>query len=126
MQAVIAIIGMLIVVEGILFMINPMLMRKFIDFFLQGKLIYIAGVVRVVLAVIFLVFANQCVHSWIIIIFGVAFLIGAIFIFAVNIDKLKNMLRWWKLQKDYLIRSVGLIASVLGLLIVYGAIIQWP
>lgn len=126
MHAIITAIGALIVVEGILFIINPLLMRKLIEFFIKGKLIYIAGVIRVILAILFLTLASQCAHPWLIILFGIAFLIGAIVIFALELEKIKNMLRWWLTQKDYMIRIVGSIAAILGLLIIYGSIIKWP
>lgn len=126
MQALIALIGIFVVFEGILFLARPDMLKKVLSFFMEGKRLYAGGVIRAVLSVLFLTLANKCVHSWLIIIFGIIFLVGAIFIFSMELRKLKKMLNWWFSQKDYIIRLVGIAAMLIGLLIVYGAIIQWP
>lgn len=126
MQGIIAAIGLLIVLEGILFLINPELLKKMINFFIKGKLIYIGGVIRVILAILFLTIASKTSHPWITVIFGIVFIIGAIVIFAVDLEKLKTMLRWWLKQPDSMIRIVGTMALIIGLIIFYGSIINWP
>ena len=126
MQALIALIGIFIMLEGVLFIARPDMLKKTLSFFIEGKRLYAGGVIRLILAVLFLIIANRCAHSWLIIIFGIIFLLGAIFIFSMELHRLKKMLRWWLGQKAYVIRLVGIAAMLIGLLIVYGAIIQWP
>ncbi len=126
MQALIALIGIFIMLEGVLFIARPDMLKKTLSFFIEGQRLYAGGVIRLILAVLFLIIANRCAHSWLIIIFGIIFLLGAIFIFSMELHRLKKMLRWWLGQKVYMIRLVGIAAMLIGLLIVYGAIIQWP
>jgi uncharacterized protein YjeT (DUF2065 family) len=126
MHAIIAVVGALIIVEGILFMTNPLLLDKLINFFLIGKRIYLGGVLRAVLTAIFLILARQCAHPWIIIIFGLVFMIGAIVIFALDPEKLKSILRYWLTQKILLKRLIGFIAFLIGLLLIYASVIKWP
>lgn len=126
MQALIALIGILIASLGLFFVVRPNMFRRTLNFFLKVNWLYAFGAMRVVFGIIFLIFANKCVHSWLIIFFGIMLIVTSIVIFSLDTNKLKKTLRWWLKQNKVVIRLPATMAFIIGLLIAYGAIIQWP
>lgn len=125
MQALIALIGFLIASTGLLFAVRPDIFRKTLIFFIKGQRLYAFGAVRIAAGILFLILANKCVHPWLIIVLGIILIVSSIVIFAMELNKLKKQLSRLLGQKDYTIRFLGTIAMFIGLLVVYGAIIQY-
>jgi hypothetical protein len=112
MNVVIKIIGMVFVLIGIVYLIKPRVMRHLMEFFAQGNRLYFAGVIRFVLAVIFLVAARECRKPWVIFAFGILFLLGGLLIF------LAGPLEWWQKQSDLLFRVLALAALAVGVVVI--------
>ena len=81
MENIIKIIGIIIILIGILFLLSPDVMKKLMGFMKKGRRIYLAGLLRFALSVIFLLGAGECNYKWIIAAFGVLFLISGLLIF---------------------------------------------
>jgi len=96
-------------------------MKWLMDFFKQGKRIYLAGLTRFVLAVVFLVGARECKRSWVIFAFGILFLIGGLLIFILGPEKIKRVLDWWQKQSVLLLRVMAVLALVIGAVIIFSA-----
>ena len=60
MVVLIKAVGVLILTAGIVFFIYPQAAKKLFSFFRQGRRIYIAGVLRILFGVIFLMGASDC------------------------------------------------------------------
>ena len=73
MENVIKIVGIIIVLIGILFLLKPDVMKKLMGFMKKGRRIYLAGLLRFTLSVIFLLGASECNYKWIIAAFGILF-----------------------------------------------------
>jgi len=121
MDTVVKIIGIVFVFIGIVYLLKPGVLKSFVEFFKKGKRIYFVGLIRFVLAVIFLLAANQCKTSWVIIVFGILFMISGLLVFMLGAKRLKSILEWWQRQSSLLLRLMGLIALAVGAVIIYSA-----
>ena len=122
MDKVILVIGILVVLEGIMFMVRPDWLKKTMQFFLKGKMLYIGAVLRIVLGVVFLVSATSCPQMWVVIALGILFCGAGIGMFLIKLDKLKGLVNWF-LQRSLITLRLMMIAAVaLGGLIIWTAV----
>jgi len=121
MDIVVKIVGIVFVFVGIVYLLKPGVLKSFMEFFKKGKRIYFVGLIRFVLAVIFLLAANQCKRAWVIIVFGILFMISGLLVFTLGAKRLKSMLDWWQRQSFLLLRLMALIALAVGAVIIYCA-----
>ncbi len=121
MDIVIKIVGIVIVFLAALFLIKPDIMKRVFEFFKHGKRIYLAGLVRLVLAVVFLLAARECDITWVIAVFGILFLISGLSIFMIGAEKLKPMISWFQNKSTLLLRVMAVIVLAIGAIIIYSA-----
>jgi uncharacterized protein YjeT (DUF2065 family) len=123
MKIVIQSLGVVIVVAGIVYLLRPDIMKWLMGFFKQGKRIYFAGLIRLVLAVIFLLRAGspECEIRWVIAVFGILFLTGGLLIFILGPEKIRRLFDWCEKQPVLLLRAMSLIALAIGAIIIYSA-----
>ena len=114
-------LGIVFALIGILYLWKPEIFKWFIGFFKQGSRIYIAGIVRFILAVIFLVGARECRYFWVIFAFGIIFLLSGLLIFMLGPVKIRQMLEWYEKQSSILMRIIALIIIIVGTVVVYSA-----
>ena len=121
MDVVIKIVGIVFILVGIVYLLKPDVMKRLIEFFKKGKRIYLAGLIRLALAVIFLLGARECDITWVIVVFGVLFLISGLLIFMLGPEKLRTIFDWFQKQSLLVFRVIALIALALGAVIIYSA-----
>ena len=121
MEIIIKIVGIIIVLIGVLFLLYPGVMKKIMGFMKKGKRIYLAGLLRFTLSVIFLLGAGECYQKWIIAAFGILFLISGLLIFALGPEKIRQMLDWYENQPTPIFRVIAGIVLACGAVIVYSA-----
>jgi len=121
MDIVVKIVGIVIVFLAALFFIKPDITKHLFEFFKQGKRIYLAGLVRLALAVVFLLAARECDITWVIALFGILFLISGLSIFLIGAEKLKSMLGWFQNKSALFLRVMAVIILVIGAVIIYSA-----
>ena len=121
MDIVIKTLGILIALVGIIYFLRPDVMKWLMEFFKKGKRLYFAGLIRFALAVVFLVAARECKHSWVIFAFGILFIISGLLIFILGLEKLKSIIDWYQKQSVLLLRVVAVIALAIGAVIIYSA-----
>ena len=114
-------LGILFVLIGIVYLLRPDVMKWLIEFLKQGKRIYLAGLIRLALAVTFLLGARECKHFWVIFAFGILFLIGGVLIFILGPEKIRRILDWYQKQSVLLLRVLAVIALAIGAIIIYSA-----
>lgn len=117
----IRLIGVICVTAGIIYNIRPDIPRRLMAFLAKGRRIYLAGVLRFVMAVAFLVGAGDCRHKWVIVVFGIGFLISGLLAFTLGPKKLGPMLAWFTKQPDTIIRIFGAMALAIGTVICWCA-----
>jgi len=121
MDKVIIAIGVVFIAIAILFLLKPIVCNRLMEFFKKGKRIYFTGLVRLVLAVIFLISARECDITWVIAIFGILFLISGLLIFMLGPERIRRMVDWWQKQSALLLRVMAIIVLALGAVIIYAA-----
>ena len=121
MDIIVKIVGVVIIIAAIVYLLKPGVMKWLMEFFKQGKRIYFAGLIRLVLAVVFLLGARECDITWVIAAFGILFLISGLLIFILGLEKLKSIIDWYQKQSVLLLRVVAVIALAIGGVIIYSA-----
>lgn len=121
MDLAVKIVGVIFICIGLLFLSKPGAVRALTEFFAQGKRLYSSGVIRLVVAVLFLLSATKCTHPWIVGVFGIAFLLGGLTIFLAGPAKLTPVLTWFMGRSPVWSRIAGGVILVLGGVIVYAA-----
>jgi len=121
MDVVIKIIGIIIIVVGILYLLKPNLMKHLIAFFKKGKRIYLAGLIRLAFAIIFLLGARECDITWVIVAFGILFMVSGLLIFMLGPKKIKTIFEWFEKQPMLILRLIAIIALAMGGIIIYAA-----
>jgi uncharacterized protein YjeT (DUF2065 family) len=121
MVIVIRVIGIVFVFMTIVYFLKPDIMKSLMEFFKQGRRMYFAAMIRLVLAVVFLLAARQCSRFWVIFAFGVLFIISGLLIFILGLEKVRAYINWWQKQPLIFLRIMALIGLGLGALVIYSA-----
>jgi len=121
MDTVIKIIGIVFVVMTIVYLLKPDVMKWLMEFFKKGKRMYFAALIRFVLAVVFLLAARECDITWVIVVFGILFLISGLLIFILGPERIKSMIDWYQKQSVLLLRVMAVIGLAIGAIIIYAA-----
>jgi len=107
---------------SIILIIKPKVIKQLFAFFMKGKRIYLAAVLRLLIGVILLIAASpQCKSTWVIITLGIFFLIAGVMIFALGLEKTKSILNWWNNKPLIVLRLVSLIPIAIGILLLYAS-----
>jgi hypothetical protein len=121
MDIVIKIIGIVFVIMAIVCLLKPDVMKKIMEFFKGGKRIYFAGLVRLALAVVFLLSARECRRFWVIFVFGILFLLSGLLVFMIGAEKLRPVLGWFQSKSALFLRVMAVVILAVGALIIYSA-----
>ncbi len=121
MLTLVKLMGIVIVVAGIIFGLNPKAMKAYIAFWGPGKRLRIGAVLSFVIGFIFLLAAAQCRLTAVINIFGILAVIKGILLFILGPEKIKSMMNWWQQKSDLFIRLYALFALAMGALLIYSA-----
>lgn len=121
MVTAVEIIGIVIVCKGIFFLIKPNALKRLMAFAGQGRRLYVAGFLRLLIGGALLFAASQCKLPEVIIVLGILFLAGGIAIFAIPIEKIKFMVDWFNKKSLLALRFLGLAPLAIGVLLIYSA-----
>jgi len=121
MAVAVRVVGIVFVFASLVYLLKPDVMKRILEFFKKGKRLYIAGLIRFVLAIIFLLAARECDITWVIVVFGILFLIEGLLIFILGPEKLSGLLEWWQRQSFLFLRILAVVALAAGTIIIYAA-----
>ena len=121
MGKVILVIGIVFGVIGVLFVIKPEAAVKLMKVIMKGPLVYIPGVLRIALGVVFLVSVRECKIKWVILTFGVLMVVAGVVLLMVKPAKLRAFFEWWTKRSLWVIRVGGLLAVACGGVIAWAA-----
>jgi len=121
MDTVIKIIGVIIISIAIVFLVKPQVTRHLMEFFKKGNRIYLAGLVRFALAVVFLLAARECNKTWVILVFGILFLISGLLVFMLGPAKIGRMLDWYQKRPLIVSRLMAVLILAVGAIMIYAA-----
>ena len=121
MDIVIKSLGILIALMGIAYLLRPEIIKHLMNFFKKGRRIYLPGLLRFALAIVFFLGARECRYFWVIFASGIIFLTGGILIFALGPEKIRRILDWYQEQPMFIFRIIALIVLAFGAIIIYSA-----
>ncbi len=121
MNIIIKIIGVTFILLGIGFMLKPQAIKWMMKFMKQGKRIYLAGLLRFALAIVFLLGAEQARKKWVIAALGIIFLLGGLLIFVLGPEKIRRMFDWYEKQSNLLFRFLAVVVIALGAVVIFAA-----
>jgi hypothetical protein len=114
-------IAILLVVDAIIIITRPDFIKTYISIFAQGAKIYIAAVIKAALGIVFLFGATgKSTLPWLIIIFGILAIGGAVFIVAMP-HKARAMTNWLAHRSFFTIRCFAIVYLLIAAMLVYAA-----
>jgi len=114
-------LGIVVVVLGVIFLISPDAIKKYMDFWAKGKRIYPGGVLTFLIAIILLLAASEARLTWFVALLGILSLIKGILLFVLGPAKIILMINWWRTRSPLFLRLYALFALALGVLLIYSA-----
>ena len=114
-------LGILIALMGIVYLLRPEFIKRLMNFFKKGKRIYLPGVLRFALAIVFFLGARECRYFWVIFASGMIFLTGGLLIFTLGPERIRRILDWDQDQPILVFRIIALIVLAFGAIIIYSA-----
>jgi hypothetical protein len=117
---VIRLIGIICCGFGISSLFRPAILKKFLRFFKEGKRLYLAGLVRLVIGSIFLSGAPNCKIPAVLAILGLIIGISGILIFLFT-DRIKVLLNYIEPKPTWLFHLFSILIFGFGVLVLYSA-----
>ena len=114
-------LGIIFVLMGLAYLLRPAIIKKLMVFFKKGNRIYLPGLIRFALAIIFFVGARECRYFWIIFACGIIFLLSGLLIFMLGPEKIRRMFNWYENQPDMFFRVIALIVLIFGAIVILSA-----
>jgi uncharacterized protein YjeT (DUF2065 family) len=118
---VIKVIGTVIVVMGLVYLIKPQILKEIMRFFAKGGRLYLAALVRFALAIVFFLGARHCGIRWVIVMFGLIFLLSGLLIFMLGLQRARGIINWYQKQPIVIFRIMAIVVLIVGLIILYSA-----
>jgi len=121
MVVIVQIIGVVFMLIGILLLIKPKALNPLMQFIKKGKRIYLAAIIRITLAVIFLLAAGDCLVKEVIAVFGILFLLSGLMIFMLGPQKLRRIIELIQKRSPLFLRVLAAVVLAIGVAIAYSA-----
>lgn len=120
MVHIVWVVGLIITLCGITAVFKPNWMKKYITFISKGKLVYSAAALKVLMGIVFLIFATQCKWTGFIIAVGILSAVGATVFCMIPFIKITVYLTWWQNRPLWVYRLWGIAATVFGSALMFG------
>lgn len=121
MLILVKLFGIVLVALGVIFLINPEVIKKYAAFWTKGKRIYMGGILSLLIGIIFLLVASQTRLTWFVALFGILALIKGILLFVLGPAKIIAMINWWQARPPLVLRLYAFLVLALGVLLIYSA-----
>ncbi|MFA7676700.1 MAG: hypothetical protein WCY34_00855 [Candidatus Omnitrophota bacterium] len=114
-------IGILLVVAGAIFIAKPASMKKVMRFWMKKNRVYAAGVINILIGIIFLFAASGSSLPWFVVLVGIVSLIKGALSFIMGPAKIMALIDKIDKKPVKSLRSLAIVPLVLGILLVYAA-----
>ena len=112
-------IGALICAWGIAAVIRPDWIKRVVDFLVIGWRWRLSAAIKVVIGILFLVFARECRIPWVIIVFGILIAGGSLLVMTLEPVKVQKLMQFMQSRQLWVYRCWGVLAVIFGGLILY-------
>ena len=116
---IVAAIGMLIGVAGLVGVTNPSALLGFMNGFISQARLYVIAVIRLALGVVFLFAAPECKLTILVQITGVLALLSGITTAMIGEARARQMVEWFAAQPSNVLRLFSVAVIVFGAALVY-------
>ena len=114
-------LGIIITLMGVAYLLRPGMIKHLMNFFKKSGRIYLPGLLRLALAVVFFLGARECRYPWVIFASGIIFLTGGVLIFTLGPRRVRWLLDWYENQPMLVFRVIALVVLVFGAIIILSA-----
>jgi len=121
MIVTIRIIAIGLICMGLFFALRPQAMKSLMRFLGDGRRYYAVGVIRLVLAVLFLSAASEADVTWIMVVLGILFLVSGTLVFAMKASTVTGFISWYKSRPTWMLRLAALAIVIIGGLVLYAS-----
>ncbi len=119
MDIAVKIFAVAYMVLGILFLLKPIMIKRYMCFWRQEKRMKLAVILCFLFGAFFLLAASQCRVPLVLTILGVLSLMKGVTFLIIKFERVKVMLDWWGKRSPLALRLIGLTAAAFGVLIFY-------
>jgi uncharacterized protein YjeT (DUF2065 family) len=117
MLIVVKLVGIILAIMGIVFLISPGLMKRYVGSWQKDRRLKVVGLWRLLIGLIFILAAPRARLAGIIFALGILVLIKGIAIYVLKWEKVISMLKWWQSGPDTVMRFMSLLLLAVGALI---------
>ena len=121
MITLVRLFGIAIVVMGVIFLVNPDILKQYISFWKNKKRIQAGAIAAILCGMIFLRAASQCRLAWLITVFGIWSIIKGVLLLTIGQKKISAYMDWWNNKPASVARYLGIFAIAVGVLMIYSA-----
>ena len=121
MILIVNIMGVVMSLVGLTFLFKPSLMKKFVSFMKGTKKIYMIGILRLALGVIFIIAAPQANYAPVIMAIGILMVSSGILVFGLGLKRATAIMEWFLKMPDSNARLIAIVPILLGVLILFSA-----
>ncbi|MEA3328866.1 MAG: hypothetical protein U9Q08_03960 [Candidatus Omnitrophota bacterium] len=125
MVTLVRLFGVVMVACGVIFLISPDLMKKYIDFWTGArgiKRIYAGGVLSLLIGIFMLFAASECSVPEFVIFIGIWGIVKGIVLFILGgLKKLAPIFNWYTTRKLVVLRIMAFLVLTLGTLLICSA-----
>jgi uncharacterized protein YjeT (DUF2065 family) len=121
MVALVKLTGIAMVVMGVIYFVKPGVMKKYMRYWMEEKKLYMGAVLNLVIGLIFLIAASNCLWPAFVRLIGVISLIKGIMIFYPGPKKIIPMMEALSNKRNKTLRGFAVLALIIGILVIYSA-----
>jgi hypothetical protein len=122
MLHLVALIGFLILAIGFSVIASPAILRGILHRFLESRWLYWVSGLRVLVGGILVIAASATRMPGFVRAFGVLLIAAGVSIPLLGEQRVDRMAEWWLRQSDGMLRGWGLLAAILGTLVLWAAL----
>ena len=111
-------VSILMIVYGCLLMLKPRVLKKIVDYISEGKRIYIATGIKVLIGAIMMMASSGCRISWFVLFLGALIVLSSITFFFLKKKIIIDLLVKVKGLPRKKVFILGLVALILGVLLI--------
>ena len=117
MVVIVKIISLALVIFGCLVVLRPGTLKQIIEKAKEGNKMYIAGALKAVIGIIFVIAAPNCAVAWVIRFFGALALFGGLMCFILKRSFIVSIMDWVERQPARFTYYYGIFVVLLGVVI---------
>jgi hypothetical protein len=123
MEHTVWLIGLLSAVSGLAAVVQPLWLKTVLAFLARGRQAYAAAGLKILIGIVWLLFARECRIPSVIITLGILTVVGSVLFAAMPFSKIRAWFQWCQARPLWMFRLWGVLAVLLGVLVVYAG---WP